>query len=73
MCAQRQICREKVSREVYLSTHSMDSILLVKNKDCSGDGEEFTEVPRAVTNEKFVIQTIQWSLANLGYVQRKRV
>ena len=34
------------------SCHSMDSILSVQNKDFTGDGKEFTKVPRAVTQAK---------------------
>ena len=34
------------------SCHSMDSILSVQNKDFTGDGEEFTKVPRAVAKNK---------------------
>ena len=34
------------------SCHSVDSILPVQNEDFTGDGEELTKVPRAVTQTK---------------------
>ena len=44
----------------------MVSILLVKNKDVTGDGKEFTEVLRAVAKTKSHKKlTIHWSLDNL--------
>ena len=45
----------------------MDSILSVQNEDFSGDGKEFTTVPRAVTQAKSYLcrQLIHWILENL--------
>ena len=44
----------------------MDSVLSVQNKDFTGDGKEFTKVPRAAAKKpKLFTLTIHWSLENL--------